>query len=144
LDIETIESCENELIENFGTEHKTGKIKMTKEKFLSNLNRCKKFIGELYSSEIKQLYDEFIQYLDDKINKDEYLLLDLIEMAWIFDEGMEYLLGLMKEVLKSINNVEKSEILEGMYSAYADVGEAFKYVGYDQDFEGDFGNYSKL
>jgi hypothetical protein len=125
-------------------ERETGKIKMTKEKCLSNLEERKKFIGAVYPPEIKKLYDEFIHYLDDKINKDEYLLMDIIEMAWIFDEGMGYLTGLIKGVLKSINNMEKSEILEGMLSPYADIGEAFKYVGYDQDFGGNFEEYSEL
>jgi hypothetical protein len=75
-DIETVESCENELTENFGTEHKTGKIKMTKEKCLSNLEEHKKFIGAVYPPKIKKLYDEFIQFLNNKIS------------AIVFQEGI--------------------------------------------------------
>jgi hypothetical protein len=147
MDIETIKSCENELVENYGTEHATGKIKMAKEKCLSNLVECKKFIGELYPPGIKQMYDEFIQYLDDKINENEYLVMDLIEMAWCFKEGMEYLLRLIREILRSIK-MEESEtfemLMDKLLGPYADIGEAFKYVGYDQDFGGDFENYSEL
>jgi hypothetical protein len=143
LDLSTVENQEEELIRNFGTDEETGIIKLSKEQFLKNLKEQRKFIEQEYYGEFHTtLYDDFTTYLNDKIKDDEFLVIDIVEMAWLVN--METQLNQLKAILKTIDNLEDSRIINDTHSAYWDIGVAFLCVGYDCDYDDDFSDYSEF
>jgi hypothetical protein len=140
LSTEDVELAEKNLIRDYGTDRQSGRIPLKKFDLMLNLHWHEGFIERYYPDAV-QMYNDFIRYLGDKIADGEVFFIDIIEMAWLTDGGMEAYLQELAEIVSSISWLPE---LDKKYRPYADIGQAFIYAGYDQDYNGNFSEYSEM
>jgi wobble nucleotide-excising tRNase len=136
LNLNVIKNARKNLVKSFNNEDEEYfTIKLSKTVFMKNLYLGKSFIENNYDNK-KDLYNEFINYLDKKFNEMDILELNILEIANFFD-SMENLVGDITNIIKNINsNINKLIPFEP--------GEnIFSFVGYDGFFGNEFANYSK-
>jgi hypothetical protein len=136
LDNDILVSQKDELLYNYKSGKQRTKIKISKQNFLKNALDQKEYI-ETYFSKEKNLYNDFIRYLDEKFNDEDLLEIDVLEMAWHND--METLLGEIENTIELLRNNKSPEKL---FTPWKDVDIVFQLVGYDRDYNDEFMEYS--
>ena len=138
LDIVSVEAIKNELINSYNKvfyeeqEEEYYTIKLSKSKFIANLNSGKIFFENYYADKIN-LYNAFINYLDKTFNENDILELNILEIGYFgcIEDLINDILNIIKNIGSNVNKFYRFKPNDTL---------CYSFVGF---CDNEFVNYSK-